>query len=225
MKDRDVIDAWKENADPWTEAVRGKKIASRNLVTDQAIVDAVMSRSPQTVLDIGCGEGWLARELSQRGVRVTGVDVVPELIEKARELGGGDFRVMSYEEIADAKLRVPMDVAVANFSLIGAEAVDRLVHAVSNMLEPHGIFIVQTPHPVIAGGDAPYVDGWREGSWVGCGDNFKQPAPWFFRTISSWVKLIVESGLHMVELREPVHPETREPASLILIAKKQFLPV
>lgn len=225
MKDREIIEAWTENAGPWTSAVREKKIASRNLVTDHAIIDAVMSRSPQTVLDIGCGEGWLARELSSRGVRVTGVDVVPELIENARAMGGADFRVMSYEEIADAKLRVPMDVAVANFSLIGGQAVDNLVRAVSNMLEPHGIFIVQTPHPVVAGGDAPYVDCWREGSWAGCGGSFGRPAPWYFRTIGSWVSLVVESGLHLVELREPVHPETGRPASLILVAKKQFLPV
>ncbi len=79
--------------------------------------------------------------------------------------------------------------------------------------------IIQTPHPVIAGGDEPYVDGWREGSWAGCGDSFSRPAPWYFRTVESWVKLFLHSGLQVVELREPVHPVTGKPASLILIAR------
>ena len=57
LSDKNVISAWLENAAPWTDAVRGKKIESRNLVTDKAIMDAVMSRRPKTVLDIGCGEG------------------------------------------------------------------------------------------------------------------------------------------------------------------------
>ena len=36
------------------------------------------------MLDIGCGEGWLARALEAEGIRVTGIDAVPGLIERAR---------------------------------------------------------------------------------------------------------------------------------------------
>jgi 2-polyprenyl-3-methyl-5-hydroxy-6-metoxy-1,4-benzoquinol methylase len=219
LSDEQVIEAWRENAAPWTDAVRGKKIESRNLVTDAAIFDAVMSCKPRTALDIGCGEGWLARALAERGVKCTGVDVVPELVEKARNLGGGDFRVLSYEEMGQGNLALRFDVAVANFSLIGGEAVDALISRVPDLLEKKGRFIVQTPHPVIATGDVPYADGWREGSWAGCGDNFSRPAPWYFRTLESWVKLIRDSGLQLAELREPMHPVTRRPASLILIAE------
>lgn len=217
--DEQVIEAWHANAAPWTDAVRGRKIESRNLVTDAAVLDAVMSVNPRTVLDIGCGEGWLTRILAERGMKCVGVDAVPELIEHARSLGGGDFRVASYEEIGNGGLEVSVDAAVANFSLIGAHAVDRLVARIPELLNRDGAFIVQTPHPVTAGGDDPYIDGWREGSWAGCGSGFARAAPWFFRTIESWVKLTHRSGLQLVELREPVHPVTGKPASLVIIAK------
>jgi 2-polyprenyl-3-methyl-5-hydroxy-6-metoxy-1,4-benzoquinol methylase len=68
LSDEKIIDSWHTNATPWTAAVRDKRIESRKLVTDQAIVDAVLSRRPKSVLDIGCGEGWLSRALAERGV-------------------------------------------------------------------------------------------------------------------------------------------------------------
>lgn len=219
FSDEEVVAAWQDNAAPWTESVREKKIESRRLITDAAIVDAVLSQKPRTVLDIGCGEGWLTRALTEKGIECVGVDVVPELIDKARSLGGGDFRVLSYESIAQGSLEVRVDAAVANFSLIGGDAVDALIAKVPSMLDTGGSLVIQTPHPVIAGGELPYRDGWREGSWAGCGDNFSRAAPWYFRTIETWCKLLSDSGLQIAELREPLHPATNRPASLILIAK------
>lgn len=219
LSDDKVVESWHNNAEPWTEAVRESRIESRKLVTDRAIVDAVMSRSPKTALDIGCGEGWLSRELASRDVRVTGVDVVPALIERANLAGGGTFVVASYDEIAAGRLDVKVDVAVANFALIGKDSVDALVASAPSLLNDGGSFVIQTLHPVTAGGDEPYRDGWRKGSWAGFSEDFTDPAPWYFRTIEGWTRLIRDSGLKLADLREPVHPVTGKPASLILIAE------
>ena len=37
-----------------------------------------------TVLDAGCGEGYLSRILASRGANVTGIDISPRLVEMAR---------------------------------------------------------------------------------------------------------------------------------------------
>jgi SAM-dependent methyltransferase len=39
--------------------------------------------------DIGCGPGHVARYLHERGVRICGVDLSPEMIERARQLNPG----------------------------------------------------------------------------------------------------------------------------------------
>jgi hypothetical protein len=148
------------------------------------------------------------------------VDAVPALIEAAEHAGGGTFRVMSHEQIAEGALDITADVVVANFALIGEQAVAALLRHVPSLLTPRGVMVIQTVHPVIAGGDEPYVDGWRTGSWVGFSADFVDPAPWYFRTIESWVRLLGASGLRLLELREPVHPTTGHPASLILIASE-----
>lgn len=219
LSDAKIVDSWHKNAEPWTDAVRTSQIESRTLVTNAAIVETVLAREPGSVLDVGCGEGWLVRALAERGVRGVGVDVVPALIERARRAGGGDFRVASYEEIAAGALDVTVDIAVANFALIGETSVAALVRAIPRLLAPGGALVIQTLHPLVATGDHPYVDGWREGSWSGFGADFTDPAPWYFRTTESWVALLAAGGFRLAALREPVHPRTGRPASAIFVAE------
>jgi len=212
-----ILDAWLANAQAWEHAVRGGVIESRTLVTDRAIVDAVLSRKPRRVIDLGCGEGWLARTLAANGIDVLGVDVVPSLVEAAQAQGGGAFRVMSYENVAAGALHERADVVVCNFSLLGHASVDALLAAVPGLLEPDGALLVQTIHPCAAGVE-PYRDGWREGSWAGCGDGFGQPAPWYFRTLEGWMASFRHAGLRLIDLKEPLHPHTGKPASVIFMA-------
>jgi 2-polyprenyl-3-methyl-5-hydroxy-6-metoxy-1,4-benzoquinol methylase len=218
LSDARIVDSWTRNAAPWTDAVRENRIESRNLVTNRAIVDAVLSRAPRTILDIGCGEGWLVRALAQHGISGTGVDVVPSLIDQATSAGGGDFRVASYEEIADGLLDVKVDAVVANFSLIGEGSVEGVIRRTPELLERDGALIIQTLHPLVATGDQPYEDGWRHGSWAGFSSDFSDPAPWYFRTVETWKDLITECGFGSIEVREPLHPATGKPASIIFIA-------
>lgn len=217
--DQRILESWHRNAAPWTAAVREGRIESRRLVTDAAVIEAVMSTAPRKVLDIGCGEGWLARALAARGVAVTGVDAVPELVAQARAAGGGDFRTMSYEQLAAGALSMRVDSAVCNFSLIGKESVEALFAALPALLNPGGALVVQTLHPLAACGDGPYADGWRDGSWAGFDGGFRDAAPWYFRTLESWESLLRNHGFDELHRREPLHPATGQPASVIFIAR------
>lgn len=217
-----IIRSWTVNAGPWTRAIQSGGIASRKLVTDRAIVAAVRSVGPRRLLDLGCGEGWLARALSAAGIEVTGVDAVPELIAEAVRLGGGEFQLQDYETIASRQWRSkPFDAAVCNFSLLGKESVESLLGAVGGYLHPDGYLIVQTLHPIVAGGDVPYRDGWRAGSWLGFGPEFSDPAPWYFRTLESWFAMLRRSGMEVLECREPMAPGAAAPASVVFVCRKR----
>jgi 2-polyprenyl-3-methyl-5-hydroxy-6-metoxy-1,4-benzoquinol methylase len=223
LSDARIVDSWTRNAAPWTDAVRENRIESRKLVTNRAIIDAVLDCRPRKILDIGCGEGWLVRALAEHGISGIGVDVVPSLIEQAARAGGGNFRVASYEEMADGLLDVKVDAVVANFSLIGKESVEGVIRRTPELLERDGALIIQTLHPLVATGDQPYEDGWRQGSWAGFSSDFSDPAPWYFRTVETWNDLIAECGFGSIEVREPLHPATGKPASIIFIASQTSL--
>jgi 2-polyprenyl-3-methyl-5-hydroxy-6-metoxy-1,4-benzoquinol methylase len=219
--DATVLASWQRNAAPWIAAVRGGEIESRRLVTDGAVLDAVLACTPRSVIDLGCGEGWLALALAHRGIAVTAVDAVPELVAASREAGLADCRLLSYEQIAEGGLDCRADVVVCNFSLIGASAVDDLLRAVPTLLEPQGALVVQTLHPLMACGDEPYADGWRAGSWAGFSRAFRDAPPWYFRTLESWIALLNESGLVLRRMREPLDPRTGKPASVLFIAQRR----
>lgn len=216
-KEQTIVDVWHANAAPWTRAVREQAIESRKLVTDDAIVRAVLALAPRRVLDVGCGEGWLAQHLTRAGLQVTGVDTVPELVAAARAQGG-DFRELSYAQLAAGALAERFDAVICNFSLLGQASVDDLLKAMPAMLRPGGVVLIQTLHP-LADSSGPYLDGWRDGSWVGCGDGFGQAAPWYFRTLAGWQASFAAADFHISDLNEPLHPHTGRPASIVFTLK------
>lgn len=219
-REHEIIDCWEANAAPWVDAVSSKKIASRVRVTDKTIVDAVTATAPRKVLDVGCGEGWLTRVLTSQGIDVLGVDAVPALVEIARRKSNARFTVMSYETLANGALHEKFDAVVCNFSLLGRASVDNLVGAVPRLLHGGGSLIVQTLHPkhISAGESFAYEDGWRAGSWQGCGEGFSQPAPWYFRTMETWQALFESSGFKSLTTQEPIDPVTRQVVSVIFVA-------
>ncbi len=217
FSDQQIVNSWKKNVTPWVTAVCEGEIESRVLVTNTAIIDAVLKRQPKTVLDAGCGEGWLVRELGKAGINALGVDVVPELIEYAQKAGGGRFKSIAFEDLSNEVLKERFDVVVCNYSLLGYESVNNLFRQAPFLLNEGSSFIVQTIHPIAGCGEGKYEDGWREGSWAGFSDKFSDPAPWYFRTLETWKTLFLENGFKLSEILEPLNPKTKMPASVIFI--------
>ncbi|HEX2189001.1 MAG TPA: methyltransferase domain-containing protein [Longimicrobiaceae bacterium] len=211
-------ESWERNAAAWIEAVRGGHIPSRRAGTDAAVLEAVLRAPGPRVLDVGCGEGWLARALAALGREVVGIDGSEDLVRRAREAGGGVFRTLRYDEVvADpARLGGPFDAAVCNFALLGAE-VAPLLRALGTALAPGGRLVVQTLHPFTAAGDDPYRDGWRVADFAGFAVPFPARMPWYFRTVGSWLAEARRAGLETAAVEEPLDPATGRPLSLLLV--------
>jgi 2-polyprenyl-3-methyl-5-hydroxy-6-metoxy-1,4-benzoquinol methylase len=91
-----ILESWKANARHWVDVLDTKSLETRILVTNEAIIQTVLSLAPAMALDVGCGEGWLCRALQQKGIQMVGVDGVADLIHEARIKGPGHFEVLSF---------------------------------------------------------------------------------------------------------------------------------
>lgn len=214
--------SWLANAPAWAEAVREQQIPSRQAGTDRAIVEAVQAHKPERVLDLGCGEGWLARALAENGVAVTGIDGSLPLVERARELGGGTFEVLLYEDLVaePQKVQGPFYVIVCNFSLLG-ETIGPLLRTLRSLLTEEGVLLIQTVHPFTACGEEPYQNSWRTETFENFGKAFPEKMPWYFRTVGSWLEELRQAGWQVADLAEPPHPESGRPLSLLLTARPE----
>lgn len=220
-REAEIRQAWIRNAEGWARAIGEQRIESRRGATDAAIVDAVLGQSPERVLDVGCGEGWLSRALAKEGLEVVGFDGSSALIEKARNAGGATFLTLSYEAFVyrPAAVGGEFDVAVCNFSLLGRH-IGPLLRACGSVLDDDGRLVIQTVHPLNHGEEEPYADGWRTEDFRGIGEGFHSSMPWYFRTFSGWLGELRRAQFTLIDVGEPHLAGQGRPASIILIAER-----
>ena len=216
-----IIESWFVNADNWIAVIDNEEIESRKLSTNEAIVQTILSYPINTIVDIGCGEGWLTRRLRNHGKLSYGVDAVPALVENAIEKDGNFYQLASYTSLAKGMQLAldSYDAAVMNFSLIDKNESEDLLKSLHGYIVANGFVFIQTLHATAITDNES--SGWKEGSWSGFKRNFTKPYDWYFRTLADWRLLFNDSGLTLIETKEPLHPGTQKPLSFIFVLQLQ----
>ena len=189
----------------------------------------------QLTLDLGCGEGRVARELIARGHRVLGIDSSPELVDAALH---GDPPVEAM--VADAA-EVPLedgvaDLAVAFMVLQSVDHLGAVVGEMARLLAPGGRLCAAIVHPARSVQMAP---GWFTEHRVADRHEHDGAEITFHdvhRPLSAYFDALEAAGMAVEALREPVPgPEllarrpdaeqwTRTPCFLHLRAVKPGVP-
>lgn len=92
-------------------------------------------------LDVGCGLGFVARELARRGGRVMGVDSSPDFLEAARARGGVEYRTGDACNLGP--LDGPYDLVCARYLLSHLPEPGRVVSGLSQLLKPGGFLVLE----------------------------------------------------------------------------------
>lgn len=101
-------------------------------------------------IDFGCGTGRSTRFARQLGLSVTGVDIAPEMIAKARQLDpGGDYRLIQATDLSEFQTgRYDLVLSVFTFdNILGFETKVRLFHDLGALLNASGkmVSVVSSP--------------------------------------------------------------------------------
>jgi SAM-dependent methyltransferase len=170
------------------------------------------------VLDVGTGEGQLARHLLTHGVaHVTGIDPSVNQLRVARERDGG----VAYARAAAASLPFPdgtFDAVVACLVFEHIEAVDDAIAEVARVLAPGGVFLFLLNHPLLQVPGSGWIDDhileeqyWRIGPYLVESLEEEEIAPgvtlpFIHRPMSRYVNTMAAHGLLVHRMLEPAPP-------------------
>ncbi|MFI5635358.1 class I SAM-dependent methyltransferase [Streptomyces sp. NPDC051664] len=156
-----MTDSWDTIADWYAELLR-----SGSAMHDFAR-DILLGRLPgllagHRVLDLGCGEGIIARAVAARGASVVGIDPSPRMIENAQVAersrpSGALFSVDDGCTLATVATG-SVEWVTAGLSLNNVHDLDAALSAVHRVLVPGGFLVFTIPHPCF---EAPHAT-WTE---------------------------------------------------------------
>lgn len=171
------------------------------------------------VLDVGCGEGQVARHVARTvaGSWVVGVDPADAQLVVARARGGGIAYVRGRADVlpvADATF----DAAVACLVFEHITAVDAALAEVARVLAPGGVFVFLLNHPLLQAPGSGWIDDqileeqyWRIGPYLVEDVSLEEIAPgvtlpFVHRPLSRYLNTLREVGLVLEHMDEPAPP-------------------
>lgn len=219
---KEILDSWNKNADEWIKVIQNDAIPSRKF-TNKAILEMVSELDGKKMVDIGCGEGWLTREMGKLGWEATGLDAIESLVLEAQKKSDESFHVLTYEEIIDGKPmpNASFDAAVFNFCLYLKDGLTELLSNTIKQLSPNGTLVIQTLHPFfLLQNGLPYKSQWLSDSWKGLPGDFTDGHSWYARTLEDWVAELNRLENINFSMKEIANDEEK-PISLIIKINKQ----
>ena len=149
-------EGWEQEAENWVRWTRTPGHDAYWYYGAAFFAHIVPAPGRQT-LEVGCGEGRVARDLAQRGHTVTAVDASPTLLRYAREADPTGLYL-----VADgAALPFPdgaFDLVVTYNALMDITDMPGAVREAARVLAPGGRFCICVTHPL---NDAGGFDGWE----------------------------------------------------------------
>jgi SAM-dependent methyltransferase len=143
-----------ENAEHWA---RQEPTLLSDFTARPRVLELLGELTGSRVLDLGCGEGYVARELRRRGAaRVHGFDISAEMVTLATAATAPDARDALLFETAD--LGRPLDVpdnsfdravAVFLFNYLTCDETASVLETVRRAVVAGGRFVFTVPHPAL----------------------------------------------------------------------------
>jgi len=171
------------------------------------------------ILDVGCGDGQIARALAQQGSEVLGIDPTQMHIDIANERAGGPTYLLggaTQLPVEDGS----MDAVVACLVFEHIDEMDAAVAEVARVLRPGGQFSFFLNHPLLQTPGSGWIDDhiidppeqyWRIGPYLVEAESIEEVELNVFirfihRPLSRYINALISNGLMIERMVEPSPP-------------------
>jgi ubiquinone/menaquinone biosynthesis C-methylase UbiE len=222
---------WNSNAEAWSTLARAGYDTYRDHFNTPAFFKILPEIKGLYGLDIGCGEGYNTRLLSQKGARMAAVDISEKFIEKAKTFQPQPSTLIDYKVATASSLPFAdntFDFATSFMCLMDIPDPEQAIQEAFRILKP-GCFLqfsithpcYNTPHrrnlrnverqtyAIEVGGYFNFLNG-EIAEWIfsetpaELKERFgKFQVPVFNRTLSFWVNAVIGAGFIIEKINEP----------------------
>jgi ubiquinone/menaquinone biosynthesis C-methylase UbiE len=208
---------WDEHAQWWID---GFTNGADPEYVEQIIPLAVEELSGRVkVLDLGCGDGQIARALAAQGSDVLGVDPTQLHIDVAIERGGGPTYLLG----GATQIPAPdnsFDAVVACLVFEHIDQMDEAMTEVARVLKPQGQFSFFLNHPLLQTPGSGWIDDhiidppeqyWRIGPYLVETESIEEVEKdvyirFIHRPLSRYINALIANGMTIERMVEPSPP-------------------
>jgi trans-aconitate methyltransferase len=156
------------------------------------VLELLAPRPGERILDLGCGDGVLTRQIVDRGCRVVGVDSSAALVAAARMRGLEVVEVSAAAMDFDAEF----DAVFSNAALHWMKDADAVIKRVARACKPQGRFVAEMGghrcvHTIVAALEAELDRRGHDGPSAN---------PWFFPTAEDYRARLTRHGFEVRSL-------------------------
>ena len=171
------------------------------------------------ILDLGCGDGQIARALAAQGSDVLGVDPTQLHIDVAIERGGGPRYLLGGATKIPADDET-FDAVVACLVFEHIDQMDEAMMEVARVLKPNGQFSFFLNHPLLQTPGSGWIDDhiidppeqyWRIGPYLVETESIEEVEKdvyirFIHRPLSRYVNALLANGMNLERMVEPSPP-------------------
>ncbi len=158
------------------------------------VVEWLQPNKGETILDLGCGTGDLAHEISKSGASVLGIDSSVAMIEKAQDKYPHlQFKVDDGETF---RLEEKVDAVFSNSALHWMKRASNVIQSTKHALQPGGRFVVELGGK---GNIGTIVQGVTEILVQEHDIDASLRNPWYFPSLAEYSMLLEEHGFTVVK--------------------------
>jgi ubiquinone/menaquinone biosynthesis C-methylase UbiE len=232
-----ISEQWEANAADFAALVDGKGTPHHQKILNPCVAKLLGDVKGRSLLDAGCGEGYLSQYYAQQGANVVGVDISEKMISiskhkspnQSMEFFVGDICNLSF--LSDASF----DLVLCNLVLLNVPCFEEALQEFFRVLKISGLLVFSVVHSAfnVFGpgrwelGERTQESGRRKGlhfvvdnyfeekeyliQWkTRAGTPFPSEFSFFHRTISTYIAALSLVGFQLVALEEP-RPITDDP--------------
>jgi len=226
ISEKQISEAWNKLADRWSNSYTEYGDTNRRFIIDPAIFRLLGSVKNLSILDAGCGNGYLCRLLAKKDAKVTGVDISKRFIQIAKQKEkeaplGITYHVLTLCDLSTFQDET-FDIVISNLALMDVHNLEKAVKELHNVLKKNGKLVFSIMHPCFS---SPPVRGWvrtpqdsnRKEDWIywkvdryfDRSMEIWQYLDWphtysFHHTLSDYFKSLIRNGFTVTDFEEPV---------------------